>query len=445
MFLKNLYFLKHFTFPGGLRLPDMRSTKDAAIEAVPAPKIAYVPFSQHTGMAAKPIVAKGSRVKVGARIGEARGFISAHVHSPISGHVVGVRDHPHPKLGSGSTCIIENDGKGEFAEPLKRYYAWAEASGEELLAVITEAGITGQGGGSFPTHVKLSPPAGKPIDTLIVNGCECEPMLTADYRIMVEMTADIIEGARIMQRVLGAARLIIAVEENKPAAAACLEDQIRAAEGTVKLVPTRYPMGSENQLIKTLLGRTVLSGSLPFDVGCIVHNVATALAVMHAVKFGKPLTDRVITVTGDNIREPKNVLVKFGTPVIDVIAFCGGYITQNAKIILGGPMMGVAQYSEEVPVIKGTTAIIVSREASTALEGPCVRCARCVDVCPARLIPCELASFAEHRKFEAARDYSVFDCIECGCCAYVCPTRRKLVHHIRFGKAELARTESAPR
>jgi electron transport complex protein RnfC len=293
--------------------------------------------------------------------------------------------------------------------------------------------------------VKLTPPADKPIDTLIINGCECEPMLTADFRLMMELAPDIVEGALVMKKILNAAAVVFALEADRAEAAKLLKELAADTQAQVRTVRSIYPMGSENQLIYALLGRRVPMAGLPCDVGCVVQNVATAAAVAQAVKYGKSFIDRVITVAGDNVNQPKNVRVRFGTPAIEVIDFCGGYLDEPGQIIFGGPMMGTAQYSEQVPVIKGTTAIIVNRTGNDRDEGPCVRCAHCVDVCPARLLPCELASLAEHRKFDACRDYSIFECIECGCCAYVCPTQRKLVHHIRFGKAELTRQESTPR
>lgn len=445
MSLNILSLFARSPFPGGLHLPDLRATREKAIAIVPGPRIAYVPLAQHTGAAARPLVKKGEKVKTGTMIGERTGFISANVHAPISGQVIALKEHPHPKLGTALACIIENDGKDTLEEPPRQYYQWAAVGADDLLAQVISAGITGQGGGSFPTHVKLAPSADKPVDTLIINGCECEPMLTADFRLMIEMASDIVEGALIMRKILNAPTLIFAVEADRSQAAKAIEELASDVQAQVKLVESTYPMGSETQLIYAVLGRRVPKACIPSDVGCIVHNVATAAAVAQAVKFGRPFVDRVITVAGDNINEPKNVRVRFGTPAIEVIDFCGGYRGEPGQIIFGGPMMGTAQYSEQVPVIKGTTAIVANQIGKTSEEGPCVRCARCVDVCPARLIPCELASLAEHRKFDAARGYAIFDCIECGCCAYVCPTRRKLVHHIRFGKAELARQESAPR
>ncbi len=439
MLFEKLSFLSYPTFRGGIHLADNKWTKTKKIEVMPPPNRIYVHFSQHTGLSATPLKQKGDDVKIGTKIGEAQGFISSPVHASISGRVVGLKSYPHPKSGVSLACIIDNDFKNEWENSLPRFGEWTDIAADDLLSNVREAGITGQGGASFPTHVKLSPPKEKPIDTLIINGCECEPMVTSDYRLMLEHANDIIEGAQIMQKILGAHNLIFALEGNKKDAARHINEHIKNASFAVKLLKTKYPQGAEQQLIKSLLARRVPSGGLPMDIGCVVHNVGTALAVQQAVKFGKPLIERVITVTGQNVREPKNVLVPLGTPAIDVINFCGGYISQPAKIILGGPLMGLAQYSEHIPIIKGTTAILVmsDKELVVKEEGPCVRCARCVDVCPMNLLPCDITLYIENKKLDKAHDYGIFDCIECGCCAYTCPTGRKLVHHIQFGKREL--------
>ena len=289
------------------------------------------------------------------------------------------------------------------------------------------------GGGVFPTHVKLSPPEGKAIDTLIINGCECEPMLTSDYRLMLEYPVGIIEGAKIFQKIINATRIIFAVENNKIGVASVLERE----GATVRAIRTRYPIGEERQLIKTILRRTIPRGGLPMDVGCVVHNVATCYAAFQALRFRKPLIERVVTVTGEGVKEPKNVLVRIGTPLLDLVNFCGGYTAKPRKIILGGPMMGIAQYSEEAPIIKCTTGVIVSLREKIGSETPCVRCARCIDVCPMGLMPCEIHKLVLSKQFVEASAYDIKECIECGCCAYSCPSKIPLVHYLKYGKAEL--------
>ncbi len=441
MLLKENNFFKRRSFPGGLFLKSDKWTRDKPIETIPDPDLVYIPFAQHTGIPSRPLVKKDQMVKVGTKIGERQGFISANVHSPISGRVIRINDHPHPVLGSSLTCVIENDHKGEWDQSLKKIDNWRESSPQDLLEIVTEAGITGQGGGSFPTQVKLSPPEDKKIDYLIINGCECEPMLTADYRVMVEFTQELIEGSLIIARILNVGNVVIVIEDNKRDLLPCFKEIIAGDTIKVEVFKSKYPQGSEILLIKTLLDRSIPSGGLPIDVGCIVHNVATVIAVYQAVKFGKPLIDRVITVTGHNIKEKKNIIVKFGTPALDIIKFCGGYIREPGKLIFGGPMMGIAQYTESVPVIKGTTGIIVTEEKVIFDQGPCVRCARCVDACPMALIPCAIADLVENKRLEQTKRYAIFDCIECGSCAYVCPTRRRLVHYIKFAKKELMRAK----
>jgi electron transport complex protein RnfC len=422
-------------FSGGVHPPENKFTDGFSIEVMPAPKRVYIHFSQHTGKPAKPLVEKGDDVKIGTKIGEANGFISSTVHASISGRVLDIVQHPHPKLGTALCCIIESTDGEEWEMGVKEKHEYENLTKEELIQIIKDAGIVGLGGAAFPTHVKLSPPSEKPVDTLIINGCECEPMLTADHRLMLEYPIGIIEGAKIFQKILGADKLMFAVEDNKKDAADTL-----AKEGvSVRLLKTKYPQGAEKQLIKSLLNRAVPKGGLPMDVGCVVHNVGTCYAAFQAAKFRKPLIDRIITIGGDGVKESKNLLVRIGTPAIDVINFCGGYTRKTEKLIFGGPMMGETQYSENVPVVKGTSGIIVWTKSSTYEEGPCVRCASCVDVCPMGLMPTEIYKYVNNRNFRKAKEYGVLDCIECGCCTYSCPSRIPLVHYLRYGKSEIWR------
>lgn len=424
-------------FSGGVHPAENKNTETLAIEIMPPPKKVYIPFSQHTGKPAKPLVQKGDEVKIGTMIGAADGFISASVHASVSGKVVDIADHPHPVVGSSLCCVIESNDSEEWISGLKDEQDIDQLSKEELITAIKDAGIVGMGGAAFPTHVKLSPPKDKTIDTLIINGCECEPVLTADHRLMLEYAKAIIEGAQAFQKILEAPNLIFAIEDNKRDAA-----ELFKKEGVdVRCLKTKYPQGAEKQLIKAILKREVPRGGLPMDVGCVVHNVGTCYAALLAMKHHKPLIDRVVTVAGDGVKTSKNVLARIGTPVHDVVEYCGGYITRPKRIILGGPMMGIAQYADMVPVLKGTSGILVWQDAKMIEEGPCVRCASCVDVCPMGLMPTEMCSYVRNKNFDMAEEYGVLDCIECGCCAYECPAAIPLVHYFKYGKSEIWRKQ----
>ncbi|UCG31131.1 MAG: electron transport complex subunit RsxC [candidate division WOR-3 bacterium] len=422
-------------FTGGVHPPESKNTEDSTIEVMPVPKKVYIPFSQHTGKPATPLVKKGDDVKIGTKIGEADGFISASVHASISGKVIDIIDHAHPVIGSASCCIIEGNDSEDWVIDVNAERNTDDLTEAQLLHSIKEAGIVGLGGAAFPSHVKLSPPKDKKIDTLIINGCECEPVLTADHRLMLEHAATIIEGARVFQKILHASTLIFAVEDNKKNAIELFRDE----DVRVAALKTKYPQGAEKQLIKAILKREVPRGGLPMDVGCVVHNVGTCHAALMAIKYGKPLIDRVLTVAGDGVREKKNVLVRIGTPVNSVIDFCGGYVDKPERVILGGPMMGIAQYADDVPVVKGTSGILVWPAEKAIEEGPCVRCAACVDSCPMGLMPTEICSFVKNKNFDMAKTYGLLDCIECGCCAYMCPAAIPLVHYFKYGKSEIWR------
>ena len=420
-------------FRGGVHPPENKLAEKRAIVVMPAPKRVYIHFSQHTGKPAQPLVEKGADVKIGTKIGERDGFISSTVHSSVAGKVISIENYPHPVIGTSVCCVIESTDSDAWEAVAERDHT--QMSTDELVNIIKEAGIVGLGGAAFPTHVKLSPPAEKPIDTLIINGCECEPMLTADHRLMLEHAQEIIDGATLFQKIVKAQDLIFGIEDNKKDAV----DVLSKAGVHVHVLKTKYPQGAEKQLIKAILNREVPRGGLPMDVGCVVQNVGTAYAAYQAVKFNKPLIERVVTVTGDGVKEAKNCMVRIGTPAMDVINFCGGYVGTPKKILFGGPMMGIAQYSENVPTVKGTSGIIVWQHAVVDDEGPCVRCSNCVDVCPMGLMPTELFKAVKTKKFDVAKEYGVLDCIECGCCAYNCPAKIPLVHYLKYGKNEVWR------
>jgi electron transport complex protein RnfC len=401
--------------------------------------LAVVPLSQHLGRPARALVKKKDKVLRGQRIGEAEGFISAHVHSPVSGKVKDVA-LMRGGLGTHVACVvITSDGKDEAAEAAGA--DWEALSAGEIRDRVKEAGVVGMGGATFPTHVKLSPPEGKTITELVLNGCECEPYLTADHRVMLERTADVVLGTRILQKALGVTRAFIALEDNKSDAGKALREAAAGTGVEVAELHVKYPQGAEKQLIRALFDREVPSGGLPMDVGVVVQNVGTAVAVKEAVVDGRPLTERILTVSGAAAAGPKNLLVRVGTSFREVVAFAGGTKTTVHKIISGGPMMGFAQPTLDVPVTKGTSGILLFTEAEARIfrTYPCLRCGRCFDVCPMKLRPALLSQTAEAGRWEDLESLDVFDCIECGCCAWECPAHRRIVQNVRRGKAEVGK------
>ncbi|MEO0246811.1 MAG: electron transport complex subunit RsxC [candidate division WOR-3 bacterium] len=433
-----------YTFKGGIHPPYNKYTTDKPIESIPMPATLFVPLCQHAGKPAKPVVKRGDEVKKGQLIAEADGFISANVHAPTSGRIKTIVDHPHPVLlTSVSTIVIEADGKDEWIEEPRERENWKDLTPEEIVSAVKNAGIVGLGGAAFPTHVKLSPPKEKPIDTVIINGAECEPFLTADDRILQEKAAEVLWGAYLIKRAVQAKRVYIAIEDNKPQAIHKVKEYIGDFEDfELKIVKTKYPEGAEKQLIKALTGKEVPRGGLPMDVGCLVQNVQTALAIYEAVRFGKPLIERVLTLSGDSAKGAGNYLVRIGTRFMDVIEFTGGMGDDVVKVINGGPMMGIAQYTLDVPVIKGTSGILLFSEklAKEFKEYNCIRCSKCVDVCPMGLLPLMLVDYIKAKRFTVAKEkYGLLDCIECGSCAFVCPSKINHVQWIKYGKQELRR------
>ncbi|MEG3638439.1 electron transport complex subunit RsxC [Magnetococcus sp. PR-3] len=427
-------------FHGGVH-PDENKDLTAAcgIESMPMPAKLYVPLHQHIGRPCDPAVGIGDKVLKGQIIGKPDGFISAPVHAPTSGTITDFVEHPvgHPSGLPMLCAVLETDGEDTQIEGLKGVEDPFSLEPAQIRDAVREAGIVGLGGATFPSHVKLSPPGEKVVELLVLNGVECEPYLTCDARLMEERTEQIVQGIQIMLHALQTKQAVIGIEDNKPAAIAAMK---RAVDGekniTVQVLPVMYPQGSEKQLIEVLTGRQVPSGGLPIDVGVVCHNVATAIAIKEAVVNGQPLTKRVVTVTGRGVVRPANVECLLGTTVEDLLQQCGGTKPSMTKLVMGGPMMGVALHSPKAPVVKGTSGLLVleKQETTDSPEGPCIRCAKCVHVCPMSLMPNEMAWLSKNEQMDALAEHDLFDCIECGTCSYVCPSSIPLVHYFRYGK-----------
>ena len=431
------------TFPRGTHIPHRKeATESLPIEKAALPKRVVLPLQQNLGVPAEPLVKAGDAVSLGQKIADTSKFVSAPIHAPIAGKVTRIDKFVVPAGIMASSIVIEAAEEQAAAQPWETSKPWRDLPGGDIRKIVREAGIVGLGGATFPSHVKLSPPAEKRIDALIINGCECEPYLTVDHRLMLERPGDILEGAQAIARAVGCQRIIVGIEDNKPDALRVMGEEIaKKALAEVELVSlrTKYPQGGEKMLIKAILGREVPSGGLPMDVGVVVHNVGTAVAVAEAVTLGKPLIERVVTVTGSAVRTPKNLLVRIGTPFAEVIEQCGGITEETVKVIMGGPMTGTAVSSLEAPVVKATSSILVlgKKDAAAFSEGACIRCGRCIKVCPVGLMPNYLAGFAKLKNWERLEAYHMMDCIECGCCAYGCPARIFLVQHFKVAKREL--------
>jgi len=413
--------------------------RDSAVRELTVPKSLRVSMAQHLGAPAKANVKKGDAVLRGQKIGDAAGFISSPVHAPTSGKVADVAEDITAAGTRAQAVVIEPDGQDQWSPSLPPAMKWEEADSAALITRVAESGIAGMGGAGFPTHVKLSPPKGKTIDTLIINGAECEPFLTADFRLMVEQAGRVWTGCRIIRKILNARTLRVAIEDNKPEAIAAMEKAMGNTEGDTAIVvlPTSYPQGAEKQQIFAITGREVPSGGLPMDVSAVVENVGTAAAICDAVVHGYPLVERVTTVTGKPVVQPGNIRARLGTSFADLVAACGGTRGVVAKVIAGGPMMGLAQFGMEVCTTKTTSGLLLvpPSDVSVFESSPCISCGRCVDACPMRLMPCDLSQMLEAEDYLGAEAMNVLDCIECGCCAYCCPAHRPLVQHMRSGKS----------
>ncbi|MBI5196273.1 MAG: electron transport complex subunit RsxC [Nitrospirae bacterium] len=430
---------KFATFERGIHPAEAKGlTSGSPITRADLPKRVVLPLSQHTGAPAKPEVQIGNLVKKYQLIGSAQGFVSAPVHASISGKVTAIAEFPHSSGRMIQSVVIESDGNDEGLA-LKENPDYLNLSAEEIKTLIKDAGIVGLGGAAFPTNVKLSPPKEKPIDTVILNGAECEPYLTADHRLMLEQSEGIVSGLKIIMKALGVTSGYIGIENNKPDAIEKMKSAV-SKEQCLEVMPltVKYPQGAEKMLIKAVKGREVPSKGLPMDAGCVVQNVGTAFAVYEAVRFGKPLIERVVSVTGNGIKKPKNLLVRIGTLVSELIEQCGGLSEKVIKVIAGGPMMGFAQWRLDVPVVKGTSGILTLTDDDYVPSEEyfsCIRCGSCIDACPMGINPSMLSILSEKGHYEEAKEYNLFDCFECGSCAYVCPSNRPMVQFIRLAKS----------
>lgn len=428
------------TFKKGIHPPGNKErTACLPVEVLPLPQQVVLPLSQHIGAPAEPVVTVGDEVSTGQMIAEAKGMVSVPLHASISGKVVAIEPRPHVSGSLVPAIVIESDGADRMAPELIAAPQLDELSAEELKQLIKEAGLVGMGGAAFPTHVKYFPPQGKQIEYVILNGAECEPYLTCDHRLMVERSSDIILGLLALLKAGQASKGLIGVEVNKPDAIAALE---KAAVGLpIEVLPlkVKYPQGEEKMLIYAATGRVVPAGALPIEVGIVVNNVATVAAFGAYLREGKPLISRLITVTGPGIQNPKNLEVRLGTLVEEVINYCGGFKEPPGRIILGGPMTGPAQYRLDLPVMKGTSGILVQTRAEVEKPdyGPCIRCGKCVDACPYNALPNYLGLYAEHDQLAETEKLGIFDCRECGSCTYVCPSGRPLLQLIKNAKSKI--------
>jgi len=409
-------------------------SENSAIVKLPLPARVYLPLIQHLGKICNPEVKIGDTVSLGQKIASISANVYAPIHASISGKVTAIQDWPHPVLGRAKAIVIEGSGQdNESVFSLKNQKEIDKLTPQDLRQIVLEAGIVGMGGASFPTHIKLNPP--KPVDTLIINGAECEPYLTSDARLMVEKTSEISAGIMLVARCLGVKNVYIGIEDNKSEAIKAFS---KISNIKVKILKSDYPQGGEKQLIQNILGKEIPRGKLPFDVGVVVQNVATIYAIYEAVYKGKPLIERVVTVTGSCVKDAKNLLVRIGTPIKSLIEFCAPLKEEPAKIIIGGPMMGIAQYTDEVVIIKSSGGILLmnKKEAKALDEDPCIRCAACVRGCPVGLMPCQINLASERALWNLTKEYGASDCIECGICNYVCPSNRRLLQTIKRAKLE---------
>lgn len=442
--MKNRAFHKELkTFRlGGVHPQDNKLSASAPLAQLPLPKQVTIPIIQHIGAPAKVVVQRGDTVKVGQVIAQHEGFISSNIHASCSGRI-GIIEEVMDSSGFKHLAVNIRVKGDDWLETIDRTDTLVEGislSRDEIVARVMEAGVVGMGGAGFPSHAKIKVPEGKTIDTLIINGVECEPYLTADHRLMLEKPREIIVGVRILMRALGVSRAIIGIEDNKHDAIELFDEWLREDKQIeVQPLEVQYPQGGEKQLIQAVLDREVPSGGLPADVGVIVHNVGTTFAIYEAVQKNKPLVERVVTVTGKDVKQPSNFWVRIGTPVIELITAAGGLPESTGKVISGGPMMGKAIADLEVPVAKGTSGILMIAQAETkrAEEYNCVHCGKCIEACPMGLEPYRLLLLSKAGQSEKSKRENVLDCIECGSCSFVCPSNRPILDYIRLSKTKV--------
>ena len=407
-------------------------TEHLPLERFPDPETVVIPLSMHAGAPANPVVQVGDTVKVGQVIGESAGFISSPVHSSVSGTVTAIENHGHATRGECLSVVIRSDGKNTLHESVQPHKGLDDLTPDEIVEIVRDAGIVGMGGAGFPTSVKLKP--AKPVDTILLNGCECEPLLTADHRVLLEFADDVIFGLKAILKATGAEKGLIVIEDNKQDAIELMKEKTAGYDNMdVVVARTKYPQGAEKMLIKRVTGRKVPSGGLPADVGCIVSNISTTKAISDAIQKGMPLIERVVTVTGEKLKKPGNYIVKIGTNTKDLIDYCGGLTDDDVTIKAGGPMMGFVLSDLNVPIMKGSNGIIAV-ETDHTVEQPCIKCGRCMDVCPMELSPLYFAKYADEENWQGMKDKNVMDCVECRCCEYICSSKIPLVAKIKAGK-----------
>jgi electron transport complex protein RnfC len=437
--------LKHF-HKGGVHPEEQKLSAGAAIEELPLPKSVTIPIYQQIGKPPKIVVERGDMVKVGQVLAVHEGFVSANIHSSVSGKV-GKIDPVMDSSGYKHMAInirVKGDDWDEKIDRSPDLISHIPYTPEEIIQKIMESGVVGQGGAAFPSHVKLTIPEGKTVDTLIINGVECEPYLTADHRLMLERPEEIMVGTQILMKTLGVKRAIIGIENNKSDAIDLMTEVACNYPGIdVEALKVQYPQGGEKQLIEALLGREVPSGGLPADVGAIVHNVGTTYSMYLAVQKNQPLIERVVTVTGKSLAKPSNFMVRIGTPVVDLLAAAGGIPDDTGKIISGGPMMGKALNDLKVPIVKATSGILLipKDEAHRAEEYNCLRCGKCIEVCPMGLEPYRLMLLAKGKNLDESKEENILDCLECGSCSFICPSNRPLLDYIRYGKVKVKKQQ----
>jgi electron transport complex protein RnfC len=432
---------------GGVHPPEHKLSAGNQIRELPLPEVVTIPVSQHLGAPSKVLVNRGDQVKVGQVIAESTGFVSTNIHASVSGKVLKVDQFMDSSGYRKMAVQIQVEGD-EWLDTIDRSDDLVRntvLNAEDIRKKILEAGIVGLGGATFPTHVKLTVPRGKTAEYLIINGVECEPYLTADHALMMERSEELFSGIQILMKGLGVEKAILGIENNKPDAIEKMTELTRGSSVEVQGLKVKYPQGGEKQLVQALLKREVPSGGLPIDVGVVVFNVGTTLAVYEAVNKNRPLIDRVVTVTGKSLEKPSNFMVRIGTPVSALVEQAGGVPEHTAKVINGGPMMGKALSTLDVPVVKGSSGILLMDESEARRKElkPCIRCSKCISVCPMGLEPYLLMTLSERSMFERMETEKTLDCIECGSCSYTCPSSRPLLDYIRLGKAEVNKIKRA--